>query len=91
MLRDLLRGWPWLFLSVLTLACTLVLAPAQAVVLIWSLSKLALAAYLGYWIDRTLFPYARPDQPQEGFSRNWSMLRRAILVAAVVIGLGLGV
>ena len=76
------------------------------------------AAFLGYWVDRGLFPYARPDSFQtielldddvamidhEGQditlqSIGWdahvlfaaAMIRRAIVVAAVMLCVGLGV
>lgn len=75
----------------------------------------------GYWIDRSLFPYARPDvflalkglkseplprwsvtltvtrvcwsyRPNEGLMRVMGicMLRRAIIVAATMLAVGLG-
>ena len=45
---------------VLTLAVGL-MAPQQLPVTMYKLSLVALAAVAGYWIDRSLFPYARPD------------------------------
>ena len=80
-------------------------------------SLIALAAVAGYWIDRRLFPYARPDMflsvdeppeieedaPEGGtlslgtvadpvLARLMAaaMLRRAIIVAAAMIAVGLG-
>jgi len=85
------RAWPWLLVAVLTLVAMLLALPQQAPGLVWNVGKVTLGIWIGYWADRTLFPYARPDQPREGLSPNTAMLRRAILVAAVVIGLGLGV
>ncbi|EFL53014.1 hypothetical protein DesfrDRAFT_0062 [Solidesulfovibrio fructosivorans JJ]] len=53
-------------LACLVLACLLVagvavLSPAQLPVAAYKLSLVAIAGYLGYWIDRWCFPYARPD------------------------------
>jgi len=59
-LFDKFRAFPWLLLALLATAVVGHLAPHQLGVLVWSLSKLALGAYLGYWIDRTIFHYARP-------------------------------
>lgn len=84
------RAWPWLVMAALLLFGVIWVSPTQALMLLWSLAKLSLAAYLGYWLDRTLFPYARPHDPRVGGPAN-AMLRRAIIVAAVVIGLALGV
>ena len=51
----------WLVLAVLLTALTYALAPQQLPVSVYKLSLVALAAVAGYWIDRSLFPYARPD------------------------------
>jgi Putative 2/3 transmembrane domain holin len=66
---------------------------------------MALGGWGGYWLDRALFPYARPHEAltasvqypndrsaslanaQLGF---FSMLRRAIIVAACLVCVGLG-
>lgn len=51
----------WLFVS-LALALPIgLLAPQQLPVSIYKLSLITSSAWLGYWIDRSLFPYARPD------------------------------
>lgn len=89
-LIDKLRAWPWLVAALITTLIVGLLAPHQLGLLAWSLSKLSLGAYLGYWVDRSLFPYARPDRMVEGMP-DLAMLRRALIVAACVIALGLGV
>ena len=86
--------------------------PQQLPVALYKLSLISLAAVVAYWLDRSLFPYARPDSYLE---RDWrhgtdepegdadfrvvpgyvlpfctAMLRRAIIVGAVVIGVALG-
>lgn len=57
---DQVRAWPWLVSGAVFTAVVTFIAPHQLGVLAWSLSKLGLGAYLGYWIDRTVFYYARP-------------------------------
>lgn len=59
-LFDKFRAFPWLLLALIATGVVAWLAPYQIGVLVWSLSKLCLGAYLGYWIDRTIFHYARP-------------------------------
>ena len=51
----------WLLLAVGLLACIAITAPQQLPVSLYKLSLIALAGVVGYWLDRSLFPYARPD------------------------------
>jgi len=89
-LADILRVWPWLVLGAIATATIAHIAPQQIGVLLWSLTKLCIGAWLGYWLHRSLFPYARPHQ-LEGSAFAAALLSRAIVVAAVVIALGLGI
>ncbi|GEK71577.1 MULTISPECIES: putative holin [Halomonas] len=97
-LRDKFRVGPWLVAALIMATIVGLLYPHQLGVLLWSLTKLSLGAYLGYWIDRTLFPYARPHRFSNSSNIDntarcftVSMLRRAIIIAAALIALGLGV
>lgn len=107
-LLDKLRIGPWLILAILTTVVVGLLYPHQLGVLLWSLTKLCWGAYLGYWIDRSIFPYARPHglfgrANDLAFSENiegarnmrraaaLATLRRAIIIAAAILALGLGV
>ncbi|UXF57473.1 holin [Chromohalobacter phage YPCBV-1] len=107
-LFDKLRALPWLLLALIATAVVGWLAPHQLGVLIWSLSKLAFGAYLGYWIDRTIYPYARPHDLFGMANRlasrelnngarhmrhqaSLATLRRAAIMAAAIMALGLGV
>lgn len=67
-MRDTIPTWlraprttTWLILAVLLLAAVALVAPAQLPVVLYKATLAALAAVLGYWLDRALFPYARPD------------------------------
>jgi disulfide bond formation protein DsbB len=51
----------WLIAAVLLAILVYLIAPQQLPVSLYKLSLVALAAVAGYWIDRSLFPYARPD------------------------------
>lgn len=51
----------WLFISLALVLPIGLLAPHQLPVSIYKFSLITSAAWLGYWIDRGLFPYARPD------------------------------
>ena len=46
------------------IACMAVVAmvsPVQLPVAVYKLALVLVAGYLGYWLDRWIFPYARPD------------------------------
>ena len=118
-MRDIIPAWlraprstTWLVLAAVLLACIAIVAPPQLPVVLYKASLVALAAVLGYWLDRALFPYARPDgylvrdwrfgteEPEgdvdypvvQGYIRVFTaaMLRRAILVGCVVLGVAAG-
>ena len=55
------RSSLFLVLAVVLLACIAVVSPVQLPVALYKLTLIALAAVIGYWLDRALFPYARPD------------------------------
>lgn len=116
----------WLLAALVLSLAVWWIAPQQLPVSIYKLSLVALAAVAGYWIDRSLFPYARPDvflplvdfgvcpqavgEPSKGFDEfhvpDWAlpdnpneallrvmgmcMLRRAIIVAATMLAVGMG-
>jgi hypothetical protein len=89
---NYLRAWPWLALALLAITVVFFIAPYQIGVLVWSLSKVALGAYLGYWIHRSLnMDSIRPHLMEPGPEKNAVLLNRAIIIAATVVALGLGV
>lgn len=88
-LRDRLRAWPWLALALVCCAVVAVVAPWQLGVLVWALAKLACAAWLGYWIDRTIFPYARPHEAHDNQAFGAATLRRALILVGAMIALAL--
>ena len=85
-----LRLAPWLAFAVATTAAVGVVAPQQLGVLCWSLSKLSLGAVLGYYVHRSLERGPRPHE-LEGAARDAALLRRALIVGAVILAVGLGV
>ena len=54
-----LTGWALITLSLLVAVWAL--SPQQLPVSLYKLSLVTLAAVVGYWLDRSIFPYARPD------------------------------
>lgn len=88
-----IRMFDWLVVAVLLCAAIWLLAPHQLDVSLYKLSLVSLAAFVGYRIDRSLFPYARPDCFLVGGRDQVfaaAMLRRAVIVAACMIGVSLG-
>lgn len=57
----------------------------QIQTVMWKLGNLTLAAYAGYWIDRRVFRLRIDSASPAG-----EHLRRAIIVAAAMVAVGLG-
>lgn len=71
------------------------IAPQQLPVILLKLSLVSIGAVAGYWLDRELFPYARPDDYLEnglypGVFAAACMIRRAMIVVAAIVGVTLG-
>jgi hypothetical protein len=101
------RMFSWVVLTAVLLGAALFAQsawPGSVVsVSLYKAHLMALGGWGGYWLDRALFPYARPDffidqaDPVTGkdtlvYSNAFAsaMLRRAIVVAACLICVGLG-
>jgi hypothetical protein len=113
------RKWrmaDWLLAAAVLALLVWLMAPQQLPVSVYKLSLVTMAAVAGYWIDRSLFPYGRPDaflaeemgdEPSEPAGECGidelritsdaqprllaaAMLRRAIIVAATMLAVGLG-
>lgn len=85
----------WFLITVLLLACVWAIAPQQLPVSLYKLSLVSLAAVVGYWLDRSIFPYARPDEFLPECVNNAhllgvAMLRRAIIIGCAMLTMGLG-
>lgn len=95
-LLDKFRAGPWLIFTLVMATLVGFLYPHQLGVLLWSLTKLSAGAYLGYWIDRSIFYYGRPGDicvkdTETAMLVIGSMIRRALIMAASILALGLGV
>lgn len=88
---DFFRAMPWLFAALALIGVIAVVAPWQIGVLLWSISKIALGTYLGYLASRTVLSGPRPHEMEPGPDRNAALFNRAIIVAAVILGLSLSV
>ena len=56
------RNSLFLILAAVLLAAIAALSPVQLPVVLYKAALISLAAVLGYWLDRSLFPKARPGQ-----------------------------
>lgn len=79
----------WSVITVVLLVALYLIAPTKIAVVLYKAALVTGGAVLGYWIDRALFPYARPDQTRAAH-QPWAGLRRAVIVLACVLGLTLG-
>lgn len=110
----------WWVIALALSVLVFVLAPQQLPVSIYKLNLIALAAVAGYWIDRSVFPYARPSldaldrmhqhcdegiecangetielaapvyDPAPLYFTGLCMLRRAVIMSATIVAVGLG-
>lgn len=108
---DFIIGWihthsprlsGWAIIAAGLLVALALSHPAQLGVVLYKASLLVLASVMGYWIDRSLFPYARPHtqldlHPASAYSTTRMssvpallMLRRAVIVLGCILGLTLG-
>ncbi|MGA0610549.1 putative holin [Caldimonas sp. KR1-144] len=111
-LLKLPRTTLWLMVAAALLLAVALVSLVQLPVVLYKCALIAIGAVLGYWVDRGLFPYSRPDGYLE---RDWrlgtdepqgdadfrvvaeyqpifiaALLRRAVIVAAVIVGLATG-
>jgi len=93
-MKEKLRMAEWLLISVVLLVAIWFTAPQQLGVSMYKLSLITTAAWVGYWIDRSLFPYARPDKLEYVVGGApiiaAAQLRRAAIVCACMIASALG-
>lgn len=90
-LREKIRMLDWIAVSILLTLAIWLLAPHQLGVTLYKLSLVSLAAVVGYWIDRSAFPYARPDDLSlDHLETAAAYLRRAIVIGACIVGVSLG-
>jgi hypothetical protein len=87
-LHGIFRTWPLIVWSLVFLFVVLVFNFAQFGIFFWGLLKLTAAGTGGYWVDRLVFPYARPGtEPGQPHEIAW-MYRRAIIIGAALIAMG---
>lgn len=84
------RMTSWTLITLVLLLVLAAIAPEQLQVVLYKAGLVTLGATLAYWIDRSLFPDARPHECGDTFALAAAWLRRALIVLACVIGLTLG-
>lgn len=101
-MKKLPRLFDWLLVTIVLLVLIALLAPHQLPVSLYKLSLVTMAGVAGYWLDRSLFPYARPDTLMAFKLEPWhigtglalmyslAMIRRAIIVGCAMLAMGLG-
>lgn len=91
-LFDMLRMWPTLLATLATFGIVYWIAPQQVGLLVYSACKLTLAGYLGYWLDRWIFPNDRVENDDEmkvADDPERAQYRRTAIVCAALIASGL--
>ncbi|MEE8429040.1 MAG: putative holin [Gammaproteobacteria bacterium] len=93
-LKDKFRMGNALVIAIALFAFIFMVADFQLPVLAWAMLKTLTGVYLGYWVDRWLFPADRPhlfSGPEQAWMRIKVQFRRLASIAIVVIGLNLTV
>lgn len=85
-MRNLTRMLPWALLAILFYIAALATAQPQIQTLLWKVGHITLGANIGYWIDRTAFM----DRLEPGTTDPIRAMARAVVVAAAILGLSLG-
>lgn len=88
--RHAPRLTDWTLVTLALLLALALLAPEQLQVVLYKAFLVTLGAVLAYWIDRSLFPYARPHTCIGEIHIVGAWLRRGLIVLACVLGLTLG-
>lgn len=85
------RLWKTALLTVAAIVFLAVASVDQFGILYKKCVLVAVAAVVGYYIDRAVFPYARPHtlNIHDG-TFNWACLRRALIIAATLLAFALG-
>lgn len=60
-MKNLPRMTDWLIAAIVLSLCILAFSPQQIPVSLYKINLISIAGVVGYWLDRSLFPYARPD------------------------------
>jgi hypothetical protein len=84
-LQDKLRAGEFAAVAAAGAAFVYTVAPNQVEVMTYKLALTAGFAYLGYWIDRRAFPYARPHTEEDVDTFNMATIRRAIIIGATTL------
>ena len=88
--RQAPRLTDWTLVTLVLLLGLALMAPEQLQIVLYKAGLVTLGAVLAYWIDRSLFPYARPHTCTSDLQIAGAWLRRALIVLACVLGLTLG-
>lgn len=85
------RMLDWFVITSLLVGLVALTAPVQLKVLVFKVAQVSLSGWVGYWFDRGIAPYARPDSDRlTSQERSAAGLRRAIIIAAAMIAGALG-
>lgn len=82
--RDKFRVFSMLLAFAVFMAVVQQLNPAKGVLILWFLTKVTLAFYIGYWGDRIINWYSRPHT-LEGIARGAAEKRRATLIFGCLV------
>jgi len=91
-MREFFEGWSWLVVAATAVAMVYLVAPQQVSLLVYTMAKISIGAFVGLLIDKTIFKYAKPiDLTGDPVLFRAACYRRAIIIAATIIGSAVGI
>ena len=88
-MKNIRMKWTGLF-ALAFIVFVLASRPEQVYLFGWKLALIATAGWIGYWLDRELYPYARPHEASAK-EQPLVMIRRAIIVGSAMVAAGIAV
>lgn len=83
--KDKARMLQWLIVAIVLYAIAMAVTQPQIQTALWKCGNVTMAAWLGYMIDRHAFYYERCME-----NNHMCQMRRAIIMAATMLAIGLG-
>lgn len=86
-IRDKARACALLLVFAVAFYFTYTWVPEKTGPMFYLVARIAGGGFIGYWVDRILFPYARPHA-LKGIEQGAAQKRRAMIVSAAIVAAG---
>jgi len=91
-MKEFFEGWSWLFVAVASVLAVYLVAPAQVSLMVYTMAKISIGAFVGLMIDKSIFKLAKPkDLVSEPVAFRSACNRRALIIAATILASAIGI